>query len=478
MDHAFDLAPLGVLAQGIFVVAAAQFDDIALGILDRLIGADHVAATQAGLATGDQTLEAGRRDFLEVAGINVDLAGEWQHAHAHVLLGMARQLEVFHLPFGVIGDHDFQRPQYAHGPRGGGIEVFANGEFEHADIHQAAGAVDADHVAEGADRTRGVAATTIAAERRHARVVPTLHMAFIDQLLEPALAGDGVVQVEPGELVLTRLARHRQVVEKPLVKRAMILELQGADRVGNALDGVRLTMGEVIAGVDAPLVAGLMVMGMANAVENRIAQVHVRRGHVDFRAQGTSAIGEFAGLHAGEQLQVLRHRTLTERAVLARLGQIAAVLPRLIGRQVADIGLAGLDQFDGPVMQLVEVVGGVALLAGPLEAQPLHVALDRVDVFLVFLGRVGVVEAQVALAAEFLGQAEVQADRLGMADMQVAVGLRREAGDDLRVLAGVQIGLDDGTKEVRSGDNLWLAHGVLDHADARHREADKTKRLS
>src|SRR3990167_2834469 len=120
-------------------------------------------------------------------------------------------------------------------------------------------------------------------------------------------------------------------------------------------------------------------------------------------------------------------------------------------------------------MQLVEVVGGVTLLAGPLEAQPLYVALDRVDVFLVFLGRVGVVEAQVALAAKLLGQAEVQADRLGMADMQVAVGLRRETGDDFRVLASVQIGLDDGTKKVRSGDNLWLAHGVLDHAGARHR---------
>lgn len=75
-------------------------------------------------------------------------------------------------------------------------------------------------------------------------------------------------------------------------------------------------------------------------------------------------------------------------------------------------------------MQLVEIVGGIADLAGPLEAQPLDVGLDGIDVLLVFLGRVGVIEAQMAIASEFLGQAEVQADRLGVADVQVTVGLR------------------------------------------------------
>ena len=45
-----------------------------------------------------------------------------------------------------------------------------------------------------------------------------------------------------------------------------------------------------------------------------------------------------------------------------------------------------------------------------------------------FLARVGVVEAQVAQAAELLGDAEVQADRLGVADVQIAVRLGREAG--------------------------------------------------
>ena len=481
MDHALDLAALGVLAQGVLVIAAAQLDDIALFILHRLVGADHVAAAQAHFATGNQALEAGRRDFFEVAGIDIDLAAERQDAHTHVLLGMTRQFEVFNLAFRVVGDHHLQRLEYAHGPRRVGIQILADGEFQHADIHHAASAVHTDHVAEVADRRRRIAAATEARQRRHPWIVPATHVLLVDQLLELALAGDGVVQVETGEFVLARFGRHRQVVQEPFVERTMVLELQGADRVCDALDGVRLAMGEVIAGVDAPLVAGLVMMGVTDAVQDRVAQVHVRRSHVDLRPQRTGAVGEFAGLHACEQIQVLGDRTLAERAVLARFGQAAAILARLLGRQVADVGLARLDQVNGPCMQLVEIVGGIALFTGPLKAQPLHVALDRVDVFLVFLGRVGVVETQVAYAAEFLGQAEVQADRLGMANVQVAVGLGRKARDDAGMLARIQVGLDDRAEKIGGDGSLRLAHGVLNDlrvCGSREGRPAKSKRLS
>jgi hypothetical protein len=41
-------------------------------------------------------------------------------------------------------------------------------------------------------------------------------------------------------------------------------------------------------------------------------------------------------------------------------------------------------------------------MLAPVEAQPAHVALDGVDVLLLLLGRIGVVEAQVAAPAELL----------------------------------------------------------------------------
>jgi hypothetical protein len=57
---------------------------------------------------------------------------------------------------------------------------------------------------------------------------------------------------------------------------------------------------------------------------------------------------------------------------------------------------------------------------GRFEAEPADVVDDRLDELGVLGDRVGVVEAQVAGAAELLGEAEVQADRLGVTDVQVA----------------------------------------------------------
>jgi hypothetical protein len=87
----------------------------------------------------------------------------------------------------------------------------------------------------------------------------------------------------------------------------------------------------------------------------------------------------------------------------------------------------------------------------PVEAEPAHVALDGVDIFLRLLGRVGVVVAQVAVAAEFLGNAEIEADRLGVADMEVAVRLRRKTGDDALVPARGQIRTNDVADEILPG---------------------------
>ena len=60
----------------------------------------------------------------------------------------------------------------------------------------------------------------------------------------------------------------------------------------------------------------------------------------------------------------------------------------------------------------------------------MHHLDNGVDILLLFTLRVGVVKAQVAHTAVVRRQAEVQADAFGMADMQVAVGLGREARAD------------------------------------------------
>ena len=101
----------------------------------------------------------------------------------------------------------------------------------------------------------------------------------------------------------------------------------------------------------------------------------------------------------------------------------------LLLAQAVDVRRALLDEVDAVVVELLEIVRGVAQLA-PLEAQPADVALDGLDVAGFFGLRVGVVEAQVAGAPVLGGNPEVEADGLGVADVQQAVGFGREAGGD------------------------------------------------
>ena len=168
---------------------------------------------------------------------------------------------------------------------------------------------------------------------------------------------------------------------------------------------------------------------MDDPVEDGVAQVDVRAGHVDLRAEHPRAVGELARAHAREQVEVLLDAPVAERRVRAGAGQRAPRLADLVGGLVVDECLAGPDQVDRPVVQLLEVVARMEQVLAPVEPEPADVGHDRVDVLLLLLDRVRVVEPEVAGAAELAGDAEVQGDRLRVPDVEVAVGLGREARD-------------------------------------------------
>jgi len=79
----------------------------------------------------------------------------------------------------------------------------------------------------------------------------------------------------------------------------------------------------------------------------------------------------------------------------------------------------------------------------PAEPEPLDITSNRVDVFNALLFGVGIIEAQVAVATVIPGDTEVEADRLGMTDVQITIRFRRKAGNYLRNLARGQVGIDD-----------------------------------
>ena len=203
-------------------------------------------------------------------------------------------------------------------------------------------------------------------------------------------------------------------------------------RVGDALDGVRLAVRVVVGRVDAPGVARAWVGGVEDAVHHGVAQVDVGRRPC---RSSRAARGAPSG-NSPARMRARRSRFSSSRAVAPRAvpgpARSACRGARGSGRRSGRPRrpCPPLHQQHRPVVELLEVVGRVVEVLAPVEAEPAHVLLDGVDVLLLLLGRVRVVEAEVAAAAELLGDAEVQADRLRVAEVQVAVRLRREARDD------------------------------------------------
>ena len=128
------------------------------------------------------------------------------------------------------------------------------------------------------------------------------------------------------------------------------------------------------------------------------------------------------------------------------------MLLELLGCQLADISQALLDQLDSILVVLLEVVGTVEETIAPVEAQPVDIFLDSINVLDIFLCGVGVVHTQIADTAELLSCAEVDPQRLAVADVQVAVGLRGETGVYMGINAVFKVFLDKLVDKIGSND--------------------------
>ena len=219
----------------------------------------------------------------------------------------------------------------------------------------------------------------------------------------------------------------------------MIFELQCADGVGDTLNGVLDRVGEIVHRIDAPLVSGIVMLRMGYTVDDRVSHVDVRGGHVDLSPEHLLAVRVLAFAHLFKELQVFFDAPVAIWGLFARLGQGPSVGPDLVGAEVADEGQPLLDQSHGALVHLIEIVRRPKPVL-PLKAQPSYIFFDGVHILHVFLDRVGIVIPQITSAVVLLRCHEVQADGLGVTNMQVAVRLRRESRQNLvSVLAVFQI---------------------------------------
>ena len=232
-------------------------------------------------------------------------------------------------------------------------------------------------------------------------------MSFLDKLNELALGKDGVRQAKAGKLNLLRMVE-AQRVQNPVVQFPVVVEFQRAQRMRDSLDGVGQAVREIVHGIDAPRVAGTVMMRMADAVQRGIAHDDVGGGHVDLGAQDMRAVGKFPGLHAAEKIKVFFHAAVAPGAFLAGARERAAVFADFVRAEIVHIGAAHFDELLGIFVEPIKIVGSVKFAIAPVAAEPAHVLADGVNVFRIFLGGVGIVETQIAQAAEFARHAEVQ----------------------------------------------------------------------
>ena len=192
-----------------------------------------------------------------------------------------------------------------------------------------------------------------------------------------------------------------------------------------------------------------------DAVEHGIPHVQIRVGHIDSGPENPRSVRKLTGPHPLEKIPALRRGTIPVGTFPPGFGEGAAGPPDFLPVEFADVGTPLIDQGERPLEELLEVIGGEALPV-PLEPEPADVRADRLDELVALALRIGVVEAQVAAPAELGGDPEVQADRFGVPEVEVAVGLGGEPGDhSVGILPRVQIVGDDAPDKIPS---FRLAH--------------------
>ena len=212
------------------------------------------------------------------------------------------------------------------------------------------------------------------------------------------------------------------------IQRTVYYEFEGTDGMGNAFEVVALAVGEVVHGINFPCSTGTVMRCLDDAVHDRVAEVHVRRSHIYLRAEHAAAFFKLAGVHAGEQIEILLDRTVAVRAFLSGRCGSAFLARDFLAALVVHIRLAFLDKADSQIVELGEIVGSIVFAVTPVEAKPVNIFANRIYVFNILLHGVGIIEAKVASAAELLSHTEIHADCFCMAYMKVAVWLRWKTG--------------------------------------------------
>ena len=204
--------------------------------------------------------------------------------------------------------------------------------------------------------------------------------------------------------------------------------------MGNAFDGIRLAMSEVIHRVDHPIRTRPVVFDEFDAVDDRITQQHVIVGHVYPRAQHPTSFRVRSFLHFFKQPLVLLNGAIAKWTGCSGNSRRALLSGHLLGWLIVYIRLALSNQLLCKGIKLSEIITGVIFPSLPFEAEPSNIPSNRIHILDTLLLWVGIVESQIGDASVFSSQTETDTDGLGMPNVEVSVGLWRESCQDAALI--------------------------------------------
>ncbi len=312
---------------------------------------------------------------------------------------------------------------------------------------------DADMFAKGTNRFRRHPSAPEAFQGGKARIIPSGHQFLADQFEKLALAHHRGSEIQSGEFDLLRTMWSVGFGNDPIVEGAVILKLQGADRVRDSFDGIRQGVCKVIRGIDAPCGPCPIVSGVSDPIEDRVPQIDVWGAHIDFGAQDMGSIGKLSGSHAGKEIHILVGGSVPIRTVSAWFSERAAVFSYLIRREAIDVGFSFLNQNNGEGIELLEIIRRIEHLAVPIKSQPSDVVLYGLNVLGIFGGGIRVVESQMAdSSGGLVRDPKIKHDGLGVTDVEISIRLRRKSRDDpSAMLARRAICCHEISNEIRRG---------------------------
>ncbi len=299
MQRPLHLSPIAwVSAPRPWIPSAPELYDLIVLVSHDALASDDARITQPHFRSGRQPEPSLGWQLREIVAIDIQNARKWQASRPRRrILRMPWRFERFLLPVWIVFEDHSKGTQDGLRTLAPSVEILANGVLEQRHVDEAVALGHPDSLAKRSNRLRCVSAPPQARERRHPRIVPTGDTPALNKLLQLALREHGVGQGQPSELDLLRARVEGHAVEKPVVKWPMVLELERADRMSYTLDRVTVAVCEVVHRVDAPAVAGTVMVLALDPVHHWVAHVLVRRVHVDLRPQHVRSVFESAGAH-------------------------------------------------------------------------------------------------------------------------------------------------------------------------------------